>query len=138
MAHQSPAEIELTTALRERSADKVKALFRADLIELQTGKGYDYRDAILWFILPIDCTRRIGLDPIAVLRPLLSGSPPWIVENFDGLVGIPDPDLASYGYELRWEPSGPAYWSFDPDEKSARLKAMLDGLDARPSDIHQR
>jgi hypothetical protein len=102
---------EATAALREGTAERL-ALGFGRLVEAAAGaegQARDPRDAMIGLAPFLDCARRLGLDPAAVLGPIASTAPAWYRETFDAFVRRTDVTLAAFGWTVIETPDGPAY-----------------------------
>ena len=100
---------EWTAALRARSEERLVGGF-GRLVEAEArARGWDPRDTMISLTPFLDCARRLGLDPAAVLGPVAATGPAWFAGTFDAFVRRPDVTLAAYGWSLVEMPYGPAY-----------------------------
>ena len=100
---------EATAALRERSVDRLRLGFER-LVEAEaTAKGWDPRDTMISLTPFLDCARRLGADPAALLGPSAATGPDWFRETFDAFVARSDVTLAAFGWSIHETPDGPAY-----------------------------
>ncbi len=107
---------ETTTALRERSLDRLKDGFQRYVQAVSGQSGWDTRDEMINMTPFIDCARRLGHDPALVLGPIAAGGADWLGETFDSFVVRPDLNLATFGWSIVQTPRGPAYhFAFPPD-----------------------
>jgi len=108
---------EASAALQERSPERLRLGF-GRLVEAESkSPGWDPRDAMISLAPFIDCARRLGLDPVAVLGPIAHTGAEWFGQAFDAFVIRSDVTLAAFGWSLVATPNGPAYrfaWPPDP------------------------
>ena len=106
---------ESTAALRERSRERLELGFRR-LVEAEAvAPGWDPRDTMISLTPFLDCARRLGLDPPAVLGPIARAGPAWFAETFEGFAGRSDVTLGGFGWSVVDTPDGPAYRFAWPD-----------------------
>ena len=101
---------EATAALRVGSIGRLREGFDRWLsVESRVSTG-DERDAMISIAPFVDCARRLGADPTALLGPLVGAAPPWVREAFGGVVGrSADVTLSSLGWSVVETSDGPAY-----------------------------
>jgi hypothetical protein len=99
---------ETTAALRERSLERLQEGFRRYL-DAVSGTSLDWRDDMINMTPFVDCARRLGHDPAAVLGAVSTAWPPDLRETFDALVRRSDVSIADFGWSVVDTPQGPAY-----------------------------
>lgn len=123
MVHHHPAVVqgdglvqrESTAALRARSADRLAVGFGRYVAAEAAAAGWDPRDAMIDMTPFIDCARRLGLDPVAVLGPVAAGGPAWFRETFEVFVRRTDVTLGAFGWSVVDDSDGPRYVFAWPD-----------------------
>ncbi len=98
-----------TGALRAGRADLLAEGFAAQVEWLREHGPIDPRDEMLDLAALVDCARRLGADPSAVLGPIAEAGPAWLADLFATFVRRRDVTLPAFGWSVVDTPDGPAY-----------------------------
>ena len=71
--------------------------------------AWDDRDEMVNMTPFIDCARRLGVDPVALLGPIASSGADQVRDLFDEFVARTDVTLEAFGWSIQETPLGPAY-----------------------------
>lgn len=100
---------EATAALREHSVERLKEGFARVVQADVTSPGWDPRDSMISLMPFVDCAKRLGQDPAAVLGLIARTAPDWYRSTFEAFVRRGDLSLPAFGWSLAQTPQGPAY-----------------------------
>jgi hypothetical protein len=104
-----PLQRDVNTALRERSVERLQEGFTRYVGMVSGDAAWDARDEMVNMTPFIDCARRLGVDPAAVLGPIAATGGDQLRELFDMFVARTDVTLEAFGWSIAETPSGPAY-----------------------------
>ena len=105
----APECLEPTTALRERSPDRLRADLAGLLVELEPEVAIDIRDVLVALAGWVDCARRLGLDPAEVFDAAVAGRSDAMQELARTFARRDDVRLEAFAWRLEDRPDGPCY-----------------------------
>jgi hypothetical protein len=120
-------EREATAALRSRSPERLRQGFERLVAAEAAARGWDPRDTMISLAAFVDCARRLGADPVALLGPAAATGPDWFRETFEAFVRRENLVLRDFGWSIRETADGPAYrfaWPPDPPARPPGASAL--------------
>lgn len=105
----APECLEPTTALRERSPDRLRADLASLLTALEPEVAIDVRDVLVALAGWVDCARRLGLDPVEVFDAAAAGRSEAMRELAGSFARRSDITLEAFAWRLEEGSDGPCY-----------------------------
>lgn len=105
----APECLEPTTALRERSPDRLRTDLAKLMIELEPEVAIDSRDVLVALAGWVDCARHLGLDPAEVFDVATAGRSDAMQELARPFARRGDVTLEAFGWRLEERSDGPCY-----------------------------
>lgn len=102
-------EREATAALRAGTEARLVEGFDRYVATVLAQHGWDSRDEMIDLTPFVDCARRLGLEPAAVLAPRVAHAPDWLRDLVPVFAARPDATLETFGWRLVASADGPAY-----------------------------
>ena len=105
----SPYCHEPTEALRERSAEKLKAALWRDMLAAEPDAIADWDGILMGWAAYFDCAERLGIDPVDLFDDAARERSPELRSLAAGFCRRSDVTLAAFGWKLVEHEGRPCY-----------------------------